>query len=246
MLQNKYLLLIFAFAAACTPFQSQTPLPVKQVIDIAITPALRPITNAVQMCALQQEEVSLNIIETPANFLLDSGAGLYLRLGEPETQAAFAAPLAWEQVVVIVHPSNASQQIDVERIKSFYTDISSIKDVPEVTVLVPLKGDETRTLFDREILSNAIITPFAQLAPDPHYILELVSSDSSAVGYIPKAWLNESVHAIELDLYLPILVLSEDEPNAQEIKLVSCLQGEVGQAFILGLYQKWVDDPSLR
>ncbi|MEK6256122.1 MAG: hypothetical protein N2C13_02250, partial [Chloroflexota bacterium] len=107
-MSRSLLLLIFVTFAACSPFKPDEPIPVLQVLDIAITPALRPLTSALQTCAAEQEDVILNIVETPTASLAAAGAALYIRLGEPQKLPVFMAALAWEEIVVVVHPSNAS------------------------------------------------------------------------------------------------------------------------------------------
>jgi hypothetical protein len=68
------------------------------------------------------------------------------------------------------------------------------------------------------------------LAPDPAGMLEAISADPMAMGYIPKSWLSSDVAriTIERDLQLafkhPILVLSEAEPAGKIQQYLICLQ----------------------
>ena len=232
---RKVSVLLLVLFAACSPFQATTPLPVLQTIKIAITPALRPLSPALQVCAAEQLEVILDVSETPSGTLMQTNADLYFRLGEPEQLPPFAAPLAWEEIVLIMHPTADVGALNQTQLQTLFSGSSG----GTIQVWVPLAGDETRQAFEAASLPNGLLTPFAKLAPDPAAMLAAVAADPDAVGYLPKAWVTADINTLELGLRLPVLVMAEEEPQGPALNLVSCLQAETGQAVILDHYLSW-------
>lgn len=236
---RRLVFLSFALQAACSPLQTATPLPVMQTIKIAITPALRPLSQALQACAAEQTEVVLNVIETLAESLMQANADLYFRLGEPGQLPAFVAPIAWEEILVITHSSTDAGALDQMQLHALFSGFSGADDGADVQVWVPLDGDETRQAFEALILPDGLVSPFAKLAPDPAAMLSAIAADRDAVGYLPRAWVTEEVKTFDLGIRLPVLVLAVDEPQGSALLMVSCLQGDTGQALILERYAGW-------
>ena len=228
-------LLLFAILAACSPFQTANPLPVLQTIEIAITPALLPLADALQACAAEQKDIVLDVAETPAGSLMKLDADLYLRLGEPEQLTPFAAPLAWEEIVLIIHPTADIGVLNQSQLSAIFSGSSG----DNIQIWVPLEGDETRLAFESAFLPNGLLTPFAKLAPGPTAMLAAIVADPNAVGYLPKAWVTEDINTLELGLRLPVLALADEEFQGPALNLVSCLQAETGQAVILERYLGW-------
>ncbi|MCH7663259.1 MAG: hypothetical protein IH859_05240 [Chloroflexi bacterium] len=161
------------FLSACSPLQASAPLPVLQTIKIAFTPALRPLSPALQVCAAKQPEVILDVIETPAGSLMQTDVDIYFRLGEPEQLPPFSAPLAWEEIVLITHPNADIGALNQTQLQALFSGSSG----GDIQVWVPLQGDETRQAFESAILPNRLLTPFAKLAPDPAAMLAAVAAD---------------------------------------------------------------------
>jgi ABC-type phosphate transport system substrate-binding protein len=104
-----------------------------------------------------------------------------------------------------------------------------------VQVWIFPEGDDARQLFDSVILDGYQLTTVAQLAPDPQAMLEAVSDDPAAIGYLPRRWLKgnsgDKVRALPINQTLadslrqPILALSGAEPEGAMRTLLICLQG---------------------
>lgn len=233
--------LLILFLAACSPFQTATPAPVIKSIQIAITPALQPLSQALQACAAEQTDVILDVKETPADSLMQANADLYFRLGEPPQLPSFLAPLGWEEIVVIMHPAADIGALDQTQLHALFSGSSRANAGTDVNIWVPLEGDETRLAFEALILADGLASPFAKLAPDPAAMLAAVASDPDAIGYLPNAWITKDVIKFNLGIRLPVLVLADEEPQGPAFLLISCLQGVIGQALILERYMSGDD-----
>ena len=237
-------LLILLLLAACTSAGTETPEATLQVITIARTPALQPLTEALLVCADTLPDVRLQIVEVPAYALTDRDADLYLRLGEPEPPSAFSAPLAWEQVVLAVHPANPLDELSVEQAAAIFAgQVARWEEVGgeegEIHPWVALEGEDWVGVFEAGIGLGELISTHAGLAPGPASMLEAVSADELAIGYLPLAWATEAVKIISLDLYVPVLALANAEPDGVSRALLACLQGEVGQNALGEVYIPW-------
>jgi hypothetical protein len=92
-------------------------------------------------------------------------------------------------------------------------------------------GDDTLRVFESAVMgSEAVNRHYVGTVPEPGAMLETISGDPAAVGFIPRRWLNESVKAIEIEgippeqLRAPVLAISEDEPQGTPRAWLICLQ----------------------
>jgi hypothetical protein len=239
---KKHLLLILAIIlAGCAAQPTPAIAPTRQSFTVAITSALTPLSDALQICATALPDSALIVEPLPANALNLEGTELIFRLGEPEETAAFVAPLAWEQIVLVLHRDNPVSGLTPEQIKNLFTgrvhNWAELGDNDlEVQVWAEAQGSETRTAFDAQIMAGGMLGPQVHLAPDPAAMLAEVSADRGAVGYLPRAWLTDSVKALDLGIELPVLALANAEPQGPGRDLLLCLQGESVQQLLGSRY----------
>ena len=87
-----------------------------------------------------------------------------------------------------------------------------------------------RLLFEEIILNGNDITPYASLGPDPESMLEAIRQDKKSIGYLPESWVTEDLTVIELDyatqkeLQLPVLGVTESEPEGVVNAILVCMQ----------------------
>jgi hypothetical protein len=254
---NKLVLLsiVWLFLAGCSPPQAATPPPTPQALDAALTPALRPISAALHNCALVHPEIGLFLEETPASSLNLQDGKLGFQIGEPPSGPEVAAPIAEEEIVVILNPGNPSSQLSKQNLKDLFggkiTDWQELGTSSLSTqIWIYPNGDEVRSLFDEVVLQGESNSTWAMLAPDPEAMLEAVSMEPGAVGYLPRAWLGlpgnaNKVKQAQLDedlvisLRQPVLALSTSQPGPAARSLLTCLQGEQGQQDLKGFYEPW-------
>ncbi len=82
----------------------------------------------------------------------------------------------------------------------------------------------------RLILRESVPTFDAKLAPNPAAMIEAITADPMAVGYIPGSWLAEDIQTISVERELqaalarPILALTDTEPVGNFLNYLVCLQ----------------------
>jgi undecaprenyl-diphosphatase len=238
------ILLVAALQGQQTPVQ--TVLPTPQVVRASLSASVAPIGDALRICASDHGDSALVFEESfydPENLPFD----LYFQLGAPSPIPPFAAPLIDEEVLVIIHPENPVSRIRTEELeKLFAGQITSWEplggpDAPLSVWEFP-PGEATRAIFDAALSLENSANSLAYLAPDPAAMLEAVASEPGALGYLPGAWIDQSVKIVELDFYLaqklnqPVLALAESEPSGFVRSFLACLQSGLGQSIIRERY----------
>lgn len=211
---------------ACQPIAAATPLPTPQIVTVAITPTLRPWHDILHQCATTNPEIALILDERPATSLELGAADVTLRVGAPPGGIpGSAAMLGWEGIVMIAHPEVEFDNWDIAKVHDIYT-----ASPPPYQIWTYSPGSELRQIFDAAVLDGANTSPYAFLSPDPAAMLEAVSNDKHAIGYLPKSWLNDDVRAVNVDadlqtaLQQPILALTVTEPEGVLRAFLVCVQ----------------------
>jgi hypothetical protein len=232
----KRLLILTFLLSACGPAGTEIPEP--ETVVVALTPDVSPLRLAVTTCASQSPDALIRVEES---YIGQMDADLLIRLGEPDPLPPFAAQVAQEELLLVVHPSNQSASLTLDQVADIFSgrmrhwsEIGG--EDREIHVWALLKVDEARQAFEREVLHGGLVTLNAFLAPHPGAMLEVVSGDPDAIGYLPKAWSTGEVAPISLGIKMPVLVVADEEPQGPARELVACLQGDLGQEIIKPYY----------
>ncbi len=88
-------------------------------------------------------------------------------------------------------------------------------------------------LFIWSIMDGNPITLSAMIAPDPQAMREAVQINPTAIGFLPKSWVNDDIKVIEIEdmvkdeLNLPILAIIKSMASQQLKDLLLCLQASI-------------------
>jgi hypothetical protein len=212
--------------AACSPLVERNALPSSIPVSVSIPAEIHPqYQERLIDCAAKQPEVALLINEDSNHQSPD----LRFQLGESEDDfSGFAALLGWENIVVIANSQTNIDKISPADLAEFFTETPTRYEVWAFP-----RNHSIRELFDRVILKGSELTPYAQLVPNPDAMLEKISSEENAMGYLPDSWVTGNVTIVELDrqfqssLRLPVLGITDLEPEGVVHSILVCLQ-EIG------------------
>jgi ABC-type phosphate transport system substrate-binding protein len=205
-------------------------------VTIFLPQSLTPLRGALNACG-QEAGVSL-IGANPADL---EESDLAFSLGEPPVPADFSALLAWERIVAVVSPDTPHDEIGISQIKTLFWGHTQNwaelggDDQPVLVWVLP-GGNDVRLLFDQFVLGGARVSSNARVAPNPEAMLETIRAETSAIGYLPAAWVDETIEVIATGVQLPVLALSAQEPQGAARDVLLCLQGESGQAMLAESY----------
>lgn len=251
----------FIAMAACSNPPVATPLPSLQTVDVAYPPELSPLSLALNACAASLPYIALFVYEIPGQATRIGDYDLVFSLGEQFYTTgegpAFSAPLAWENIAVVVQAETQSGMLSRADLKALFEgrtvtwEGEQLNPQP-VQVWVYPDGSRLRALFDQLVLSGGNVSTHARLAPETGAMLEGVSSEPGSIGYLPAAWLKDEdnhlvqgVRQVELGddlsalLRQPLLAATTSEPHGAARDLLACLQGPVGQKMLKERYEAW-------
>jgi hypothetical protein len=227
--------LLCLITCSCQPGITPSLVPTPQVIELQTTSSLRHLQPWFKTCIEAQGGSALVMQELPAPALDTTGNGLALRWGSDSAPAAYAAVIGYDDLVMIVHPANPLNKLDLAALQAMYS--GTRKQWSETSAGDAVKpwsypaGEDIQSIFYSVLLKGtqpARSTAF--IAPDPQAMLEAVSTDPGAIGFIPRRWLSSQVKEISIDgidrssLRQPILALTQSEPEGQKKQWLLCLQ----------------------
>jgi hypothetical protein len=211
-------LVLFFLTAACSPTITPAPEIVTEAITAAYPPSLKLLDEALNFCAEENLSIALHRIELPASSLTGNNADLLFWLGEPPEKATFSAPLAVEEIALIVNLENPIQAVAVEELRALLRgEIRNWEALigmnVDVVVWTYPKTNEVFQVIEEAFLQDGTITSQGYLAPDPAAMIEAISSDVGAIGFLPKAWLTDDIKSIDLVGEGPGTDLSRPSPG---------------------------------
>lgn len=237
-------ILLFTLLVACSAPPTAKPQPTLQPVIMAYPPELRPYADALAECARQYPDIAIYLLESTEPFTPDGQTSLFLATGsKPEELSDWQATLLAEtDLVLITHPQNPVVELSPQALHAIWTgdstnweDFGGTDSPTQVWTYSP--GNALRTTFDAAILPGERTSSQAWLAPDPGAMLEAVSADPAAIGYLPASWLDTPPselaanlqlltlpEEISSSLHLPVLALTETEPEGALRTLLLCYQ----------------------
>ncbi len=227
--------------AACAGPISATPAPTLEAIYASYPSALQPWADRLADCAMGQPQVGLYVTVSdtpPASLQADQ---IVLALGQPAEPegGAFLAQVGQEQIAVVVNSANTVEQLSHDQLAAIFSGRAASweESGQPVSVWVLPPSDPTRKAFDRAVMQSQLVTTNARLAPDEVAMMEAVSRDAGAIGYLPGSYLNSSgsvdpgeLNIIQVEpalvtaLNQPVIAVTKGEPVGNVRSLVVCLE----------------------
>jgi len=164
--------------------------------------------------------------------------------------------IAWDGIAVVVNPDNPVSQLTYEQLQGIYDgNISNWKDVGgedrAIAVITRDSSSGTYEYFKEEILVDREYRPDALAQPATGGIVQEVSRNKGAIGYIGFAYLDDSIQAVALDggegfveateenilsgeypLSRPLYYYTNGEPQGAVKEFVDFVMSPTGQAIV--------------
>jgi hypothetical protein len=181
----------------------------------------------IQSCGRQVADSGLLFFESLVPPLPGDSHTLTIWLGEPPTNAGYAAALGAEEIVLLVNENNGVSGIEAAETRAIFSGMQGSWDAdgPPVTIWYPLQGSASARAFENRI-GSIRISPNAFLAPSPAVAAEQVALDSGGITILPAGWLVPGLRVAASLGELPVTALSQAEPIGPLRQLVSCLQAD--------------------
>jgi hypothetical protein len=230
-------LLLAAIVSACLPSVQPSPLPTPSVLTVQRTKSLAPLEDIFNRCTGEIAGTALVMQEVPASEIDVSQSDLSLRWGAPLLPQGFAAVIGEEELVLIAHPRNPLAGLSVDDVNAIYN--AEIREWPgrqgeEIQPWAYPSNEDIQQNFEQAFnVGEPLRENLLYLAPGPAEMIEAVSQSTTALGFIPRLWLNDQVKEIgvsdggEDQNRFPILSLSQTEPAGMEKSWLLCLQDQI-------------------
>ena len=230
--------LLILVLAACTSASPQpTQLPEPSRWQVQITPTLEWMGPLMNACAPVNGLNAILIDQVPFKSIDTTKADISITWGAPSALPPQVFELGRDEIALIVHPANNLQIISNSDWQAvFQGRILKWKTIsPDQENLDSIQLIRYDSENDIQITMSAIVGEFSapqstvQIATLPQAARSFVASNLSALGYIPRRWLDPSVRRIDLEtnhpeqMAQPILALINQPPTPEQQQWLQCL-----------------------
>jgi len=112
--------------------------------------------------------------------------------------------IAYDSIIPVVHPSNPMTNITLDQLKAIYKgDIINFKELggPDLKIVVCSRDTSSGTYetWEGKVLKGERVTPRAQIMASNGAIVQAVSNNKYAIGYIGIGYVNSSVKGLTVN-----------------------------------------------
>lgn len=112
--------------------------------------------------------------------------------------------VAYDSIIPVVHPSNNISKITTDQLKALYKgEIKNFKELggPNLKIVVISRDTSSGTYetWAKKVMKKERVTPRAQVMASNGAIVQAVSNNKHAIGYIGIGYLNRKVKALKVN-----------------------------------------------
>jgi hypothetical protein len=193
-----------------TPQASRTP----QIVTVYSTSAAQPWLSDLYACASSATVIS-RVDDS-------SSAEIVLRVGEPNILASTVYQIDTEEILIVTHRQSPVQNLTLEEARALFAGQGD----PSVQVWVYASEEDIQRVFDEFVMEGRAVTSSARLAVNPQQMSDTLVNESNAVGILPRHWKAGDVREVFSVATVPVLAITQSEPEGVIKELVACLQSK--------------------
>ncbi len=203
------LTLLLLLASSCSP---RTPQTAPQVVSVHSTFAAEPWLSDLYACA--------GSVATLVRVEDVNAADIALQIGEPEFVAGFAYQIEEEEIIVVTHRQSPIQNLTLDQTQALFMGLGD----PSMQVWVYSPDTDVQKVFDQFVMEGRIVSSFALVAANPQQMSDILINQPNTVGILPRHWMAGDVRDVFLVATVPVLALTNSEPQGAVNQLIGCLQ----------------------
>ena len=202
-----FLVLSSFIVVSCAPATqtSQT-----QVVSVYATSAAQPWLTELYTCA-DNSSVNLNLTTDEPD--------ITLRVGEPEIIISPLYQIDEEEILIVTNRESPVQNLTLAQAQDLFAQGSD-----SAQVWVYASDADVQIVFDQLVMKGRSVTSFAGLATSPQQMSDRINAEKDAVGILPKHWVTGNVREVFSAGTVPVLAITNEEPQGTVKDLISCLQ----------------------
>ena len=209
-LSNKIFILFLLSSfilSSCTP-AAQTPQ--TEVITVYATSAAQPWLTELYICADNLSAVLSITADEP---------DITLRVGEPEIIISPVYQIDEEEILIVTNRESPLQNLTLTEVQELFAQGND-----SAQVWVYASDADLQMAFDQLVMKGRSVTSSARLAASPQQISDLLNAENASVGILPKHWKTGTAREVFSAGFVPVLVVTKEEPHGVILNLISCLQ----------------------
>ncbi|MBN1890847.1 MAG: substrate-binding domain-containing protein [Thermoflexales bacterium] len=205
-----------ALCAACGPTPTITREPV--TISLAATAATAPlVADLTEAYRAEHPYVSFQVTQADSHAAVEA-----VLAGEAElaavtqistSESIWLTPVAFDNIAIVVHPTNPITDLTVLQLRAIFQGRNSawsevngaafLNGATDIAVITRERDSELRTEISRYVLEGRHVTPNALVAPSDEAVINMVSTITSALGYVSMSYRPPGVKMIAVEGVLP-------------------------------------------
>ena len=192
---------------------TDTPQTQPQVVTVYSTSAATPWLTELYDCAADVSAV-IRLSDSPSAF------DIRLQVGEPEYLSGFAYQVDKEEILIVTHRQSPVQNLTLEQTQTLFMGL----DDPSVQMWVYDSVEDIFGVFDQFVMKGRSVSSSALIATTPQQMSDVVNAESNAVGILPRHWKAGDVREVYSIGSVPVLAITQNEPQGAVNQLIGCLQ----------------------
>jgi hypothetical protein len=240
MLRQLSLIGLALLLVACSAPETATPAPTQQAILVSYPSVLQAWVEKLSACASANPLIAIYATQVSQTTTAVFSDEIVLVLGEPADIDSSSSlwQVGTENVIIIANSSNDQIQLSAVELEAIFSGQNpQWESGNPVQIWVLPDGDPVRNVFDQVVMQGQAVSSNAMLAPDPTAMLEAISQEAGAIGYLPESIfstadpaLAEKVKSLQLEasiereLTQPVIAVTHAEPESHTRELLDCLQ----------------------
>lgn len=191
---------------------TETPQPTPRAVSVYSSLAAQPWLDSLYACA--ESFAVISRVDDP------SAADIVLRVGEPKPLTSFAYQIDEEEILIVTHRQSPVQNLTLDEAQNLFAGLGD----PSVQVWVYASDEDVFGVFDQFVMKGRSVSSSARIAVSPQQMSDVLNAESSAVGILPRHWKVGDVREVYLAATVPVLAITQGEPQGAVSQLIGCLQ----------------------
>jgi phosphate transport system substrate-binding protein len=250
-------LLLLVLCASCGPTPTITREPV--TISLAATTATEPlVADLTEAYQAEHAYVSFQVTQADSNAAVEAALAGKVELAAvtqiSTSESIWLTPVAFDNIAIIVHPTNPITSLTVLQLRAIFQGrVSAWSEVAplgngaagDVAVITRERDSELRAEINHYVLEGRSVTLNALVAPSNEAMIDMVSTITSALGYVSMSCQPPGVKMIAVEgiLPTPFTAANRSYPLHRPVYLVAWQEPDPATEAELRQFVAWALSP---
>jgi len=194
---------------------TDTPQTAPQVVSVYSSSSAQPWLSDLYECAAESSAV-IRLSDSM------SATDIRLQIGEPKFLTSFAYQIDEEEILIVTHRQSPIQNLTLDEAQALFAGLGDAN--ASVQVWVYASEEDMFGVFDQFVMKGRSVSSSARVAVNPQQMSDVLNNESNAVGILPRHWKAGDTREVFSVATVPVLAITEREPQGVVNQLIGCLQ----------------------